>query len=551
MFQESIWGIDLGGTCVRVVRLGRRGSGYEITAVDRIDLYQDPLHNRPEELDAALRKALSIFVVNHRIGKRDRVGVCIPGLGFETFTIELPPVAQERVAGLVDYELRKKTGAFGNEMIHAFREMPGPSVNERRILAAAGPAGIAGAYVDALASVGIQADHFTLAPLAMLDAFKGDGVDTRDAICIRAGVGVTDIVSAMRDHLQLRTDPEGTAWISRELRGRFGLAEKEAEGERRLLESAAGNPRFAPLAREYAQRVVKRAASAIEYAKRNNHAFAPQRVLLAGEGARIAALAEELKLQLRLPVEIHAKWNRIAISRQLIGHAMATEVPSLTSALGAALDATGDAADPMSFLPGNRVRQTLRFGPPIALASLVLGAAVFAGDRMVAHSTGKLRDALREMKQTSEKIQKREADSEALRAALDRAGVASLAWNLPAEWLAWERLNRGLFAALGSDANVLACRAKYTKNGTVEAELEFTIPRARDNAAETRPRSQESDLAVMFRARALPDPQILAHRPVAAADSDRPAAENAPFEWFQIRVALAATAAAAEAEGER
>jgi hypothetical protein len=42
MLDEPIWGLDLGSTAVRVVRLARRGGGFEIAAVDRIDTYRDP-----------------------------------------------------------------------------------------------------------------------------------------------------------------------------------------------------------------------------------------------------------------------------------------------------------------------------------------------------------------------------------------------------------------------------------------------------------------------------------------------------------------------------
>src|SRR5262245_39105526 len=162
MFEEAIWGLDLGSTSVRIVQLARRAGSFEITSVDRIDTYRDPSASSAEELDAALRKALSIFRVNHPIGRRDRVGVAIPGLGFETFLVDLPPVATKRVSELVEYELKNRYASRVGETASGFAELPTASINERRVLAGAGPSGLVGGYLDALASVGIEPDRMIL-----------------------------------------------------------------------------------------------------------------------------------------------------------------------------------------------------------------------------------------------------------------------------------------------------------------------------------------------------------------------------------------------------
>src|SRR5262245_24972555 len=114
MFRETIWGVDVGSTAVRVVGLARTPGGLEIHLAEKLDTYRDPKASPVEEMSAALRKALSIFRVNHRVGLRDRVGVAIPGLGFETQLIDLPPITTKKIDEIVAYEIKSRYGEEAN-----------------------------------------------------------------------------------------------------------------------------------------------------------------------------------------------------------------------------------------------------------------------------------------------------------------------------------------------------------------------------------------------------------------------------------------------------
>lgn len=536
MFQESIWGIDLGGASVRVVRLERRSSGhghvaYEVTAVDRVELYQDPKTSRPDEMDAALRRALGLFVTNHRIGSRDRVGVAIPSLGFEAFTIEVPPMAPARTKELINYELHKRTHAAGNELVFGYRETPAPSAHERRFLAIAGPAGILGAYSDALRTAGIDVDCLTIAPIATLDAFAADHTDLRDTICIHIGVGLTEIAFATREGLQMRAEPDGTAWLSREMCVRFGFSEQEADAERRLLESGTVAPRFVNIVKEFSAKIVKNVAAALEYTNKRGRGSAFRRILLVGEGSRVPSLAEELKLQLGMVVDIHTKWNRIAIHKRLMGHAIATEVPSFTSAIGAALGAV-PGSPTVSFVTPPAVRETLRLAPMLMMSTAVLALSVGASYGMLQFAKSRTAGAIVEARGTTETLQKQmEAATEVERVAA-RGEIAAQAWSLPREWLAWEKLCTSLLEGLGQDAVVHKLESRILQNGDLQADVQFTIPRlVVDGAVESRPRSFQTDVAVMLGARSLPEPTLLEQHPVVQ-EGDAPPR----FDYFKIRV---------------
>ncbi|MBL8694154.1 MAG: pilus assembly protein PilM [Planctomycetes bacterium] len=552
MFDEPIWGLDFGSTAVRVVRLARRGLGFEIVAVDRIDTYRDPTASTAEEMDAALRKALSIFAVNHRIGARDRVGVALPGLGFETALIDLPPVARGRVDNLVEYEVRARAGAAASEVAFAYRELPSMSVNERRVLVASGSIGILGGYLDILRSAGISPDRVTLAPLAFTDALRADGVETHDTMAARIGVGVTDIVVGLRGGPIVRTEPEGTLWMRRALQDRLGLGAQEAEAERRAIENGSPDPRVRSVVTDFARRIADRFESVRDLARARNPNFSPTRLLIAGEGGRIDAVVTELQNRLKLPVEVHRKWNRVAIAKPLFAHALAVEIPTLAVAVGAALDAAGASSTALSFVPVNRRRESARALPLVAACSLALASGVFAGERIVSQAEQSIEESANVVAESQFLLGAR-MDLERLRLQeTNRRSEAERILTLPAEWSAWDRaLTQGL-ETLAGDTAVLSARWVRRDSG-IELQAIIAVPRLADEARNhpAQAASFQDSVELPLIKAGFTRVRLQRHRAVEVATVVPQEAAGVPrFEWFEFS-ALAPTASEPTGEGER
>jgi Tfp pilus assembly PilM family ATPase len=541
MFAESIWGLDLGSTSVRVVRLARRGASFEITDVDRIDTYRDPVSSSAEELDAALRKALSIFRVNHRLGRRDRIGVAIPGLGFETFLVDLPPVATKRVNELVGYELKNRLENRGSEISSGFIQLPTPSINERRVLVGAGPSGLVGGYLDALQANEIQPDRMILSPVALVDALRTDGLDVREAVCVRAGPGLTDIVLCTRDGPETRTEPEGTLWISRVLRERHGLGAKEAEGERRSIEAREGNPQFAEVVDEYAQRLVAKIEAALLYHRGRHPGFSPNRILLTGEGARIVGVPEALQGRFAVPTETHNKWNRVAIAKHLFGRTLANDLSSFSVALGAAIDVASASTTTFSLIPPSTGKELARTGPALIAAVCALALGVFAADRFVAAASNETVEAAKLTTQIRERIQSAQALSAELDQSVVRATSANKVWQLSAEWNAWEKATARALETLDPSAIVLRCSWERGEREIV-GTITLALPRTVNASGEPVARDFGSHVTTPLHVADFPEPKILAHRAVDKWTLDAPtsAAPTADLYQFELRVPVKA-----------
>jgi Tfp pilus assembly PilM family ATPase len=509
LFRESIWGIDLGATSLRVVRLGRRGPNFEITAVDRIDIYRDPQRSTPEDLDAALRKALSIFVIHHKVRKNDRVGVAIPGIGFETFILDLPPVSKKRIPELVDYEVRTRLGAAGSEALYGYCEVPGPSINEKRVLATAGSGGIVGAYLDALQLFQIPCDRLTVAPLAVLDALRFDGLDVRDAVIVRIGIGTTDMILGLRDGPLVRSDAEGTRWISRSLEERMGLSEREADHERRQLEQAMPDSRFLQIGEEYARRIVVKIQAAIEFARGRSTSFSPRRILVTGAGCRIPRLVDIVARTLDMPVEIHSMWNRVAIHKQLLGHALVAEVPTFSAALGAALDAAGSSNGTVSLVEPDTTRELARSIPAVFLSIGALWLGVATADLIVDQTSAMAREAEKLALQARAAVSASEALLQQAAAANERHDHAEKSWRLPAEWNAWEQALAWTLELLPSTARVQSADYKSTEESVrLVVELLVVDPPVAPDALPLPKTAWRDSLLAPFRAAGLQEPVV-------------------------------------------
>jgi hypothetical protein len=173
---------------------------------------------------------------------------------------------------------------------------------------------------------------------------------------------------------------------------------------------------------------------------------------------------------------VHVKWSRVAIGKHLFGHALAAEVPSFMVALGAALDAAGASGATLSLLPRNRSREVARALPRVALSVFLLGAGVFAGDR-IAHSgveaAGRARDVAVGVARRLEEIRGRAGQG---RRELERIERARLLDGFAEERDAWGRVASRLHEAVPPGAVVLGTQSRLEDGGAVECSLRVALP---------------------------------------------------------------------------
>ena len=103
----SVWGIDLGHSALKAVRMGRRGSSLLVQAYDVIDLAKvvgDAKATREDRLRAAVQ------LLNTRYGVRsDTILVSIPAKsGVLSKFIQLPPVDRKKIPEMIQFEARQQ-----------------------------------------------------------------------------------------------------------------------------------------------------------------------------------------------------------------------------------------------------------------------------------------------------------------------------------------------------------------------------------------------------------------------------------------------------------
>lgn len=538
MFENAVWGVDIGSASLRVVRLVRRGRKFEITTVDRIETYRDPKEATVEELDAVLRKAISIFLVNHRVRANERLCIAIPGLAFESVLLDLPPVQSRRVPELVDYEIKTRFAALG-DVVTGFTILPGTSANERRVLAGAGPAAILGGYLDALGAYGLEPDRIVLAPHAFVDALRIDGIDPRDSIAVRAGMSLTDLVANTREGPIAHTEPEGTLWMARALRERHGLGVKEADGERRALESGEGPHRFEALALEYADRLVSSVESILAKAQNQHPGWSPHRIVLAGEGARVKGVEERLRRCLGVPVTSHVQWHRIALRKHLFGKSLVGELPSFGVALGAAASALSRDCISFSLIPANARREIERSVPLLGAAVLAFAAGLGVSDLCLRAAEKANAASASIVADARARLARRRELRELAEVTVRRQASINRAWRLAAEWKGWERATAELLNLLGPEALVLECQWRRSDDGRRAIVTPVVgVPRSVIHDGRSDPYVE----SVVERAKVagFPAPRLLASRSVATLSTSAPesSAPSADLYWLEFEVPL-------------
>lgn len=370
--MASVWGLDIGKSALKAVRLKSSSEGLEITAVEHIPY---PVEEDEDERQEAVGDALRTFLTKHKIGS-DKVVVGLPGLHAFSRFIKLPPVEKSKVGQLVRMEAQQQIPFPIDEVNWDFvrieREYePGEEIEVgifacRREL-------VEGFLAD-LHQVGIRPDVVTIAPLADYNFVRYNTEEEQEGATLILDIGAehSDLVIADGERFWVRPLRSAGNNVTKALAERFKVPFSEAEKLKRDAAKSQQAKKIFSTMEPVLKDLVTELHRSVSFFKGQADDLSIQRMVLLGDGAKLKNITKFFQEQLKYGVNRvqQLEGERFSIDPDVDMDALTNHLLGLSVAIGLALQGVGEARCAINLAPQQlQIESHLKNKLPLALAT--------------------------------------------------------------------------------------------------------------------------------------------------------------------------------------
>src|SRR4051812_4314032 len=130
--QHGVWGIDLGQSALKAIRLETIDGVVTATAFDFIE-HPKILSQPDADPDQLTREALDKFLERNDI-KGDTIAVSVPGQSGLARFVKLPPVDEKKIPDIVRFEAKQQIPFPLDEVVWAFQRLGSGMKTDNMIL---------------------------------------------------------------------------------------------------------------------------------------------------------------------------------------------------------------------------------------------------------------------------------------------------------------------------------------------------------------------------------------------------------------------------------
>jgi type IV pilus assembly protein PilM len=388
--SKSIVVLNLGSQRLSGAVFGKSGGDLILKRYEFVDMSGDPT------VDASRIPQLKIGVqelANRLRVKGSAVWYAVAGHAVFSRFVKLPPVQQDRVQQIVEFEARQNVPFPINEVIWDYEFVVPPGSGEVEVVLVAMKADALNEINEQVASSGLKTAGVDLAPLAVYNAFRYSYPDVDEtAVVIDLGARSTNLIFVEDGKFFVRNILVGGATITnavaKEFQVGFGDAEQQKVSNGFISQGGAvedhPDPSIAGLSkviRQAATRIHGEIMRTINYYRTQQGGGQPRRVFICGGGALLANMSEFLEEKLKMPVEILNPLRGVQLDRGVNADSAAADAPFMAELVGLALRGAGAAPSEIELVPDAIAtsRDAARRAPALVLAGLCAMAALGAG----------------------------------------------------------------------------------------------------------------------------------------------------------------------------
>jgi type IV pilus assembly protein PilM len=380
--SQVAWGIDVGTTALKAMKLQRQGDKVFLEALEFIE-HRHFLNQPDIDRKEIVRESLARFLETNPL-RGETVYIAASGATSFARFVKLPPVEPRKIPEIVRFEAIQQI-PFPLDQVnwdfHAFRTPDSPDVE----------IGIFAIKTDLVAqlladfkNLNITVHGVQIAPLAVYNAMMFEGVGAgKGTILIDIGADHSDLIVMDQGRLWLRNINLGGNAFTESLVKTLRMPFKKAESLKRTAATnkyarhifQAMRPTFADLVAEIQR--------SIGYYNSSHRESQLEQIIGMGNPFRLANLQKYLQQYLGLPVQRLEGFNKIEAESKLAA-ALSDQLLGVSVAYGLALQGLGLGVINTNLLPVEIARQMLwrrKYPWFAATAALFVISAAMAGTR--------------------------------------------------------------------------------------------------------------------------------------------------------------------------
>jgi type IV pilus assembly protein PilM len=358
MASSVAWGLDVGTTSLKAIKLTRAGDKVNVEAFDVIDhthFLTEPDVNR----DEVIRTSIMRFLERNPIPRREPVFIGVPGSTTFARFVKLPPVEPKKIPEIVKFEAIQQIPFPLDQVNWDFKTFSNPDSPDVEVGIFAMKKDLVVQVLANFVSNNVTVYGVQMNPLAVYNAVSYDGSDgQKGTVVLDIGAEHTDLVVVDRGRLWLRTVNIGGNNFTDALAKSFKLSFKKAEELKKNAATSkyarqiyqAMRPIFADLATE-----VQRSIGYYTSAHRDSNL---ERMIGMGTPFKLPNMQKFLQQSLNMEV-IRLENFQKANAEGKMGAGLAENILALPAAYGLALQGLGLGQIDTNLLPVEVARQML------------------------------------------------------------------------------------------------------------------------------------------------------------------------------------------------
>ena len=374
MARNVAWGIDIGESAIKAVRLRKVGDSVIVQ-----DYRTVPCETRPEDAqggdrDARIRNALATLQREIKL-KGATVAVSMPGRDVFPRFISLPPVEKKRIPELVRYEARTQMPFPIEEVIWDYQPLaeevtPGEEVE---VALFAIKRATVYTFLDSLASAGLRPDLVEICPLALYNFLMYDRTVETGTVIIDIGAENTDLVVMDGERFWTRNVSISGNDITRALQEKYQISFEEAENLKRKAAASKQADKLFEAMRPILDDLIGEIQRSIGYYKAQSRNVRIEQVVLLGNAFKLRGLIDYFRKSLDYEVSLLDSLRRVKLGAESDQRKFEAELPNYGVAIGLAIQALGQGRVNIDLMPPEVVRnRVLRRKVPWAAAAVAL-----------------------------------------------------------------------------------------------------------------------------------------------------------------------------------